>query len=276
MTSTKREYWDSIAEEWEAQQRQALWRRHSDAVNSRLLRRWLPCKRLSRLLKTDLFDEVVSEGLYSLLSSHSKKLVGIDLSPGIVKNASSRFPDLESHIADVRKLPFENASFDLIVSISTLDHFESLADIQKALNELSRVLRPGGRLLLTLDNLSHPAVRLRSILSQRLMLALGLIPYRVGITCGPKRLQNYCKSSGLEVTETTAILHCPRALAVAAASLLDRYASKQTQNSYLKSLMSFERMERWPVRFLTGHFIAINACKPISSMDSQHDFEKYI
>jgi SAM-dependent methyltransferase len=261
MTSKKTEYWGSVAEEWTRNQRHVLWRRHSDTVNSRLLRRWLPPHQVPRLLKTDLFDEAVSEGLYPLLVECADQLVGVDISPQIVEAARLRFPDMQLRAADVRALSFEDASFDAIVSLSTLDHFDSKQDIQKALIELSRVLRPGGQLLLTLDNLSHPAVWLRSILPQRLLLGLRLVPYRVGVTCSPRQLEKYCQQAGLEVTTTTAVLHCPRALAVAAARILERRASPRTQSRYLDVLTYFERLECWPTRFLTGHFTAINACK---------------
>ncbi len=261
MTSVKREYWDSVVDEWVANQRYTLWRRHSDAVNSELLRRWLPSHRVARLLKTDLFDEAVSAGLYSVLAECAGQIVGIDQSPGIVRTASLRFPDLVSSTADVRELQFDDASFDVIVSVSTLDHFESQQEIQTALGELSRILRPGGRLLLTLDNLMHPAVWLRSILPQRLLLGLGLVPYEVGTTCTPRRLEIYCRNAGLQVTASTAILHCPRALAVAGARLIENRTSARTQRRYLGALTSFERLERWPTRFLTGHFTAICAQK---------------
>lgn len=262
MTLVKRKYWDSVVKAWAETQRQMVWRRHSDAVNTQLLRRWLPSAPVPRLLKTDLFDEAVSSGLYSLLAEHADHLLGIDLSPGIAKVVKRRFPDLASCAADVCDLPFDDDSFDIIVSISTLDHFDSRQEIQAALHELSRVLRPGGRLLLTLDNLSHPAVWLRNILPQGVLVGLGLLPYKAGTTCGPRRLKDFCSNAGLEVVSSTAILHCPRALAVAGARLLEHFASARTQSRYLGLLLSFERMESWPTRFRTGHFTAIHARKP--------------
>jgi SAM-dependent methyltransferase len=262
MTSPNGDYWNSVAEEWATTARQALWRRHSDAVNSELLRRWLPSQPVPRLLKTDLFDEAVSGGLYPLLGERAEQVVGVDLSPGVVQAAGRRCPGLESHVADVRTLPFDDDAFDVIVSISTLDHFESQREIPIALRELARVLRPGGALLLTLDNLAHPAVWLRSILPQRLLRGLGLVPYRVGATCGPARLRAYCRDAGLNVSDATAALHCPRALSVAIARLLAHRASERTQSRFLRALKSFECLERLPTRFLTGHFTALRARKP--------------
>lgn len=263
MTPPKREYWDRVAEDWTLNQQQALWRRHSDTINSELLRRWLPSQPVARLLKTDLFDEAVSTGLCPILDDCAGQLVGVDVSQGIVEAAMRRFPNMETHVADVRQLPFDDSTFDVIVSISTLDHFESQHEIQKALIELSRLLRPGGRLLLTLDNLSNPVVWLRSILPERLLLGLGLVPYRVGATCSPARLQTYCSNARLELLDKTAIMHCPRVLAVAGANLINSHASRQTQERYLKVLKSFEKLESWPSRFITGHFTAIHARKPL-------------
>jgi SAM-dependent methyltransferase len=251
-----------MIEEWTASRRQALWRLHSDRVNTALMQRWLSGGRLQRILKTDLFDEAVTAGLYPVLSAATDRLVGIDNSAGIADAAARRYADMEVHTADVRKLPFENDSFDTVVSISTLDHFEDFEDISHGLAEIARVLRPGGDLLLTLDNLGQPIVWLRSILSQDLMLGSGLVPYRVGKTCRPGRLRELVRQVGLQVVESTAVLHCPRVLAVACANLLDRGASDKTKGRFLSILSAFEWLERLPTRYLTGHFAAIHARKP--------------
>jgi hypothetical protein len=42
---------------------ETLWREHSDAVNGALLVRWLARESCGLLLKTDLFDEAMGEGL---------------------------------------------------------------------------------------------------------------------------------------------------------------------------------------------------------------------
>jgi 2-polyprenyl-3-methyl-5-hydroxy-6-metoxy-1,4-benzoquinol methylase len=50
---------------------------------------------------------------------------------------------------DVQKLPFADASFDIVISCETIEH---VPDAQSALDEMYRVARPDGRLFLTTPN----------------------------------------------------------------------------------------------------------------------------
>jgi SAM-dependent methyltransferase len=52
-------------------------------------------------------------------------------------------------VADGRSLPYPDASFDHAYSISVLEHIEDHGD-EAALQELARVVRPGGRVVVTL------------------------------------------------------------------------------------------------------------------------------
>jgi SAM-dependent methyltransferase len=82
------------------------------------------------------------------------ELHGIDLSPGTV-------PGLTMTQADIRHMPFPDAHFDVVVCISTLEHIghdntryatgerDAAGQGETALGEMERVLRPGGRLLVT-------------------------------------------------------------------------------------------------------------------------------
>ncbi len=56
--------------------------------------------------------------------------------------------------ADIFNLEFEDASFDFIFTLHVIPRFESLADQIAAIGELSRVLKPGGRLLFNYSNQS--------------------------------------------------------------------------------------------------------------------------
>jgi SAM-dependent methyltransferase len=58
-------------------------------------------------------------------------------------------PNLQLAVADGRELPYPDGSFDHAYSISVLEHIPDRGD-EQALRELARVLRPGGRMVLTL------------------------------------------------------------------------------------------------------------------------------
>jgi SAM-dependent methyltransferase len=76
------------------------------------------------------------------LGSAPKKLVGLDISKGMLKKASERgFNVVQGSATD---LPFENEQFDLAYSFKVLAHIPA---IEKVLSEMSRVLRPGGILV---------------------------------------------------------------------------------------------------------------------------------
>lgn len=253
--------WNALVAAWQERNPQALWRAHSDAVNAALLNQWLPAAGIGRLLKTDVFDEAFGSGLYPSLASHAQRVIGIDVSLLALVTARLQYPKLCIVQADVRRLPFADGTLDVIVSLSTLDHFESFDEIEVSLREFHRTLRPGGTLVLTLDNPANPIVALRNRLPFSLLSNLGIVPYFVGRTCGPRRLQRLLSQVGMEVHEITAIMHCPRVIAVAIARMLDRLAGAAVKNLYLRCLMLLEKLQALPSRFLTGHFVAARAFK---------------
>ncbi len=229
-------------------------RAYSDAVNGRLLRRWLP-RPCGRVLKTDLFVEAVGTGLVPLLERHSAGVTAVDASAFVVAAATRRYPRLRARAADVRELPFGDASFDVVVSNSTLDHFESLDDVATGLRELVRVLRPGGTLVVTVDNLRHPLVALRNALPFALLARTGLVPYFVGATCGPGRLRRLAENAGARVEDETAIMHVPRLVVLAAAHVVRR------ERTLVRSAAALEVASALPTRTLTGQFVAVRAVK---------------
>jgi SAM-dependent methyltransferase len=237
--------WDAVVRSWRETPATSLLRAYSDAANRRLLERWLPA-RTGRVLKTDVFDEAVAEGLAPFLAHRAEALVAIDASRAAVEAARRRHPELDARVADVRALPFADGSFDVVVSTSTLDHFAARADIDMGLRELHRVLAPGGLVVVTLDNPWNPLVALRNALPAR---PRALVPYYVGATLGPRALRAALAGAGFAVEELAAVLHAPR-LAVRAL------------RPPLRLLLSAERLERWPTRFLTGQFVAARARRP--------------
>jgi SAM-dependent methyltransferase len=77
-----------------------------------------------------------------------QRVVGVDLEEGVLKN-----PNLdEAHVSELSNLPFDAASFDLILSRSVFEHFDNPVPVLK---ELRRVLRPGGHLIFRTPNRFH-------------------------------------------------------------------------------------------------------------------------
>jgi len=206
------------------------------------------------LLKTDLFDEAVGRGLYPELARHGAEVYGIDVSAVAVSAATRRYDQLEGRVGDVLAIPFDDECFDVVVSNSTLDHFGSHAQLRLGVAELRRVMVRPGRLIITLDNRLNPVVALRtSRLSEKVGRVMGA-PYFLGVTHGPRGLARVLRQSGFEVLEMMAVMHCPPRLA---ASLAARRSSAGVldEQSYLRRVLRFESIARWPISPLSGHFI---------------------
>lgn len=74
------------------------------------------------------------------------QVVGVDSSPEMLEMAKASVPQAAFHEGDLNSLPAESTSFDLVVCSLALEH---VADLTEAIQELSRVLRPGGRMVLS-------------------------------------------------------------------------------------------------------------------------------
>lgn len=74
----------------------------------------------------------------------------IDISPRMVELARGR--GVDAGVGDVQELPFADASFDCAVAAWMLYHVE---DLDRALAELARVLRLGGRLVAVTNHWDH-------------------------------------------------------------------------------------------------------------------------
>jgi len=87
-----------------------------------------------------------TSGLY--LERHAKTYIGVDVSAAAV--AAARGQGLDARvIEDAGALPFDAASFDVVVCIEVLEH---LLEPHRAVGEAFRVLRPEGLLLVTVPN----------------------------------------------------------------------------------------------------------------------------
>lgn len=257
-------YWDAQARDCSAQFDFPLWRRYCDLLHSRWLCSWLGRRTFSKVLKTDLFDEAIGDGLAEVLASLTLpggECHGVDVSSVLAAQAQKRHPSLRVHCGDVRCLPLAAEQFDLVISDSTLDHFSHPAELQKALSELHRVMVPGGLLALTLDNPGHPLVVLRNRFGGPWMGRSALIPYFVGHTLGLWQLSKELHTFGFELLCDGHLMHAPRLLALHLSRLLP--ADGLSAHWFLRSLLVFEGLARLPTARFSGHFVAILARKPM-------------
>src|SRR5581483_7843197 len=70
-------------------------------------------------------------------------VVGLDFAERMLERARRKRPELEWHQGDLLQLPFDDAAFD---AATVGFGVRNVADLDRALRELRRVLRPGGRL----------------------------------------------------------------------------------------------------------------------------------
>lgn len=89
------------------------------------------------------------------------KWVALDINEKLIRTAEeiarrklrpSLFSKLEFVQDDATALPFENNTFDIVVSFSTVEHIPERDARSKVFSEISRVLKPGGIAVITVPN----------------------------------------------------------------------------------------------------------------------------
>jgi ubiquinone/menaquinone biosynthesis C-methylase UbiE len=126
------------------------------------------------------------------------ELTGIELSPAMLDQARARAAQLgrpaDLRVGDAQKLPFPDAGFDSVIATLTLC---SIPDADRAVAEMARVLRPGGRLVL-LDHVASPLPGVRRV--QRLLEPAFL---RLAADHLLREPEVAVRASGLEIEELT-------------------------------------------------------------------------
>ncbi|MGB7347801.1 MAG: class I SAM-dependent methyltransferase [Pirellulaceae bacterium] len=97
---------------------------------------------------------------YPLLSQHAQSIIGVDVSGEMLDEARRLIE--QHHLQNCRvqqcsalDLDFENESMDVVHCWDFLHH---VSDIPKALSEITRVLKPGGRFIAVEPNLMNPSI----------------------------------------------------------------------------------------------------------------------
>lgn len=83
---------------------------------------------------------------YLLSKIKHNKVIGIDLSKEDIKISRKRYPEVDFIVMNAENLSFSNNYFDTVYAIEVLEHVDSL---DKVLNEIKRVLKKGGKLIVS-------------------------------------------------------------------------------------------------------------------------------
>jgi len=100
------------------------------------------------------------------MADKGANVVATDLSAVAVKRAQDKGIPAQQVDIDTEDLPFPDASFDVVVSNSAIEH---RFFCERSFDECARVLRPGGRFIVCLPNIAHWKCRL--------WLLFGRFPY---------------------------------------------------------------------------------------------------
>jgi ubiquinone/menaquinone biosynthesis C-methylase UbiE len=116
---------------------------------------------LMSLRDKKILDAGCGPGTYGImLAQAGNEVVGIEISPAGVRVANQRARQKDvnftARVGDLENLPFDDNTFDICFCGWVLHHFP---DINKAVSELARVLKPGGIIALAEPNESNLAVR---------------------------------------------------------------------------------------------------------------------
>ena len=119
------------------------------------------------------------------------KVMGMDLSGKAIAEAGKAHPDIEFRKGDMLELDLPDSSVAGIVSFYAIVHF-SPAQVETAFREICRVLRPGGRLLLTF-HVGDETIHLEEYLGHR--IDVDFMFFATGF------ISRALQHAGLEVTE---------------------------------------------------------------------------
>lgn len=176
------------------------------------------------------------------LARKANRISLVDISSGMLETAQENLAKegLETAIVEARQgslyeLPFADGQFDRAICLNVLSHIENSA---LALKELSRVVRPGGEVLINYPNLQSyywPAARRINDRAK----AVDVDVYSIWDT--PKKMQARLESANLSLIRRLGHVHVPRAL--------ERY-------HLLPVVRVLDRMSRrgWLSRYAPIHF----------------------
>ena len=207
--SAYRHFWSAVGERF-PDLGGAVSTRYYAENEQRLLTDYFPALDGLKILKTDLWDEAKNTRILVWASRQGAQVYGVDISEPIVRQAHAAFAGgrgepgaLHGVVGDVRDLPFDDASFDAIYSMGTIEHFDETG---RAIDEMTRVLKPGGRAIIGIPNRYDPFLRPLLVAA---LYSVGLYAYGFEKSYSRRVFKTMLETAGLRVVAETGILFMP-------------------------------------------------------------------
>ena len=257
--------WDKVAENKEFHSDSSAFYLYKRQELINLIQKWGDKYiKKGKILKTDLIEEALREDhVLFWLAENNQEVFGMDISPKVTSYAKVRSGIYHSKLnfaaADVRRLPFPDACFDLIISNSTCDHFP---EIDFALKELYRVIKSNGILIITLHNKLDLTFWLFIILKK----IVNFKPELHFESCyTPRGLQHRLKKAGFFIQDSSPSLHVPFAL-ISLMTTLEKWTYGKSHRNILKingKIVQFFEKINEKDKILNYLFSSLVACKAI-------------
>jgi ubiquinone/menaquinone biosynthesis C-methylase UbiE len=103
--------------------------------------------------------------------------VGIDISPRMVELTKKQHPWATAEVADMRKIPLADESVDDVIAVASFHHLPDRTSRIQALQEMARVVKPGGYVMLLNWNLLRWSMLTRRLYSVWLQVSHGRREY---------------------------------------------------------------------------------------------------
>lgn len=128
-----------------------VWRAGQQRRLEMILRWGLPP---GQVRATRVLEQGCGVGMYvAALLPHADAVIGIDVEPAYLAQAAAHVPAAQFQLAASEHLPFDDGTFDLILSHEVIEHVQ---DDRATAVEMARVLRPGGRMVIFAPNRLYP------------------------------------------------------------------------------------------------------------------------
>lgn len=121
-----------------------------------VIKEYLNFKNGEKILELGSGSGDFTEYIFEAKENKNLSITGIELSKGQISVAQQRLnsPNINFVVGSINEMPFTDNTFDYVMGNSVLHHLE----LDKALKEVNRVLKPGGKIMFFEPNLFNPLV----------------------------------------------------------------------------------------------------------------------